>query len=84
LYKFYAKAKTSLERAAKKRLLYKKARVKTLMKLTPGVNFTNILSKAFTHADPKSTKYTAKSTVFFALLGLAMLVKLILRVNPII
>jgi len=34
-----------------------------------GVNFTNILQTAFTHADPKSAKNTVKLSVFFALLG---------------
>jgi len=34
-----------------------------------GVNFTNILHKAFTCEDPKSTKNTVKPSVFFALLG---------------
>jgi len=29
---------------------------KTLVKLTPGVNFTNILRKAFMRKDPKSAK----------------------------
>ena len=50
-----------------------------------GVNFTNILQAAFTHADPKSAKKTVKLSSFFALLGSAcvkaahrMLVKLTL------
>jgi len=37
----------------------------------PGVDFTNILRKAYTHADPKSTKNTLKQSVLFALLGSA-------------
>jgi len=41
---------------AKKNPSYKKRACKMLMKSTPGVNFTNILLKAFTHADPKSAK----------------------------
>jgi len=41
-----------------------------LVKLTPGVNFTNILHKAFTRADPKSAKKTEEGlNVFFVLLG---------------
>jgi len=39
------------------------------MKLTPGVNFTNILCATFIQADPKSAKKTDSLTVFFALLG---------------
>jgi len=42
-----------------------------LMKLTPGVNFTNIIWAAFTHADPQSAKKTVKLSVFFALSGSA-------------
>ena len=34
----------------------------------PGVNFTNVLQAAFTHADPKSTIKLLNLTVFFALL----------------
>jgi len=33
-----------------------KATCKMLVKLTPGVNFTNVLNKAFMHGDPKSAK----------------------------
>ncbi len=53
----------------------------------PGVNFTNILHKAFMLKDPKSVKNTVKRSVFFALLGSArktmskMLVKLTPRCN---
>jgi hypothetical protein len=35
---------------------YKKFASKMLMKLTSGVNLTNILRAAFTHADPESAK----------------------------
>jgi len=42
---------------------------KMLVKLAPGFNFTNVLRTAFTGTDPKSTKNTAKLSVFFALLG---------------
>ncbi len=55
------------------------------MKLTKGVNLTNILQAAFTRADPESAKNTVKLSVFFALLESAstnaarkMLMKLIL------
>ncbi len=33
----------------------------------PGVNFNNILLKAFTGADPKSARNTNSLTIFFAL-----------------
>ncbi len=42
-----------------------------LVKLTTGVNFTNILHKAFTRSDPKSAKETDSLTLFFAQLGSA-------------
>jgi len=38
---------------------------------TLGVNFINILRKAFMHADTKSEKNWVKLSVFFALLGSA-------------
>ena len=34
-----------------------------------GVNFTNVLRAAFTHANLKSTKKTIRLSSFFALLG---------------
>jgi len=40
-----------------------------LVKLISEINFTNILIKVFTRADPKSAKNTVKLSVFFALLG---------------
>jgi len=40
-----------------------------LMKLAPGVNFTNILRAAFMCADPKSLNKTDSLTVSFVLLG---------------
>jgi len=40
-----------------------------LMKLTPVVDFTNILQAAFTHADPKRAKKYCKTVCLFALLG---------------
>ena len=36
---------------------------------SPGVNFTNVLRTALTHADPKSANKLLNLTVFFALLG---------------
>jgi len=54
-----------------------------LMKLTPGINFINVLQAAFTPANPESAKRKVKLSVFFPLLGSAsakaarrMLVKL--------
>ncbi len=37
----------------------------------PEINFTNILSAAFTHADPKTAKDNDDQTCLFALLGSA-------------
>jgi len=41
------------------------------MKLTPGVNFINVLRAAFAHADTRSIKNAVKSSVSFNLLGSA-------------
>ena len=43
--------------------------VQMLMKLTLGVNFSNILRAAFTYANPRSAKKTVNLTIFFVLLG---------------
>ncbi len=51
--------------------LYKKWARIMLMKLTPGLNFINVLLTAFTLADPKSVKKIDNLTVFFTLLGSA-------------
>jgi hypothetical protein len=40
-----------------------------LMKLSPGVKFTNILCTAFALVDPERVKNTVKSSVSFMLLG---------------
>jgi len=48
-----------------------KAGCKMLVKLTPGVNFMNVLRSAFMCTDPKPTKKTDDLTVFFALSGSA-------------
>jgi len=42
-----------------------------LMKLTPGLNFINILRAAFARPDPERAKKTNNLTVYFALLGYA-------------
>jgi len=41
--------------------------VKMLMKMTPGVDFANILFEAFMHADPKSVKIQSSRQYIFAL-----------------
>ena len=41
-----------------------KAALRTLMKLTPGLNFINVLRTAFSHVEPKSVKKTVKLSVF--------------------
>jgi len=53
-----------------KRLSYKKGMCKTLMILTPGLNFINVLSTSFMHAKPKSVKKTVKSSVSFYAFGI--------------
>jgi hypothetical protein len=45
--------------------LYEKFARSMLMKLTPGINFINVLQAAFTRADPESLKKTDNLTVFF-------------------
>jgi len=40
------------------------------MRLTSGVNLTNILQAAFIHEDPKSAKKEVKLSSFFVLLDL--------------
>jgi len=46
-----------------------KPALKTLVKLTPAVNFINVLRTAFTHVDPKCAKKTVKSAVSFGTFG---------------
>jgi len=46
-----------------------KAVCRKLMKLTPELNFINILLTAFTRIDPKRVKKTVKLSIFFMLLG---------------
>jgi len=41
-----------------------------LRRSSTGVNFTNILRAAFTHADPESAKNTVKLSVFFCTFGI--------------
>ncbi len=51
----------------------------------PRVNFTGILRAAFMHSDPKSAKYTVKSSVFFKLLGSTCVkaaCKMLMKSNP--
>ncbi len=42
---------------------------KSFIRLTPALNFANILRTAFTDADPKSVKKTVNWSIFFILLG---------------
>jgi len=46
-----------------------KAAHKALVKLTPRLNFINVLWVAFACPDPKSIKKTAKLSIFYTLLG---------------
>jgi len=62
-----------------------KAGHKMLMKLTPGLNFINVLHTAFTPADPKGVKSYWWLTVFFTLSGSTCLKagrKLLLKFTP--
>ena len=54
------------------KLSYIKAGRKMLVKLTPGVNFTNVLQAAFTLADPESTKKAAQLDSLFCAFGVCM------------
>ncbi len=50
-----------------------------------GVNFTNIIQAAFTHADPEQAKKTDNLTVFFMLLGslgIKALLKTLMKKTP--
>jgi len=40
-----------------------------LIKLTPGINYINILPAAFMHENPEIANKTVKLSIFFALLG---------------
>jgi hypothetical protein len=40
-----------------------------LMKLTPGLNFINVLCTAFVHVDPKSVRIQQNPQYLFTLLG---------------
>jgi len=62
-----------------------KAARKKFMKLTPGLNIINILSKAFTHADPKWVKMTVKLSIFFTLLvstSAKVACKMLMKLTP--
>jgi len=62
-----------------------KSACRMLMKLTPGVNFINILRGTFTCTDSKSAKKTDGLTVFFAHLGsmcLKALNKMLVKLTP--
>jgi len=48
-----------------------KVACRTLMKLTSGLNFINVLHTAFTNGDPKNIKKTVKLSIFLTLLGSA-------------
>jgi len=50
-------------------VLTKAAHRTTLVKLTPGLNFINVLHTAFTLVDPKSVKKIDNLIVIFTLLG---------------
>jgi len=56
-----------------------------LIKLRPGVNFIYVLHASFTCAHPKSAKKTVKLSIFFALLGSALVKgahKMLMKLRP--
>ena len=56
-----------------------------LMKLTPRVNFIDVLRAAFMCADPKSAKDTVKPSVFYMLSGSALVkdgCKMLMKSTP--
>ncbi len=55
-----------------------------LTKFTPGVNFNNYLLAVFTPRDPKSEKKTDILTVFFVLLGSALVKATCKNINEIV
>jgi hypothetical protein len=59
-------SQTVIREKLQKTYLYKKCASSILMKLTPDVNFINVLKKS---ADPKREKKTDNLIVFFVLLG---------------
>jgi len=62
-----------------------KAVRKTLMKLSDGVIFINVLQAAFVHADPKSAKNDSQVISLFALSGserIKVLCKMFMKLTP--
>jgi len=62
-----------------------KAAHKMLVKLTPGVYFTNILFATFIHADPKSINIQSSCQYLFALWGSVLikaLHKMLVKLTP--
>jgi len=67
---FWCQSQNITRKSCQKRRLYKQSTWKMLMKLTPGLNFINVLRTAFTLTDPESVKDTDDLTVFFYPLGI--------------
>ena len=62
-----------------------KAARKMALKLTPGVNFINVLCTAFALVDRKSVKNTVKSLVSFMLLrsmSIKVVRRMVLKLTP--
>jgi len=81
------KAKLSLQKSFKRHFHIYKVESKMLVKLTPGVNFTNILLSAFMCADPKCAKKTVNSLVSFALLRPTCIkgrCKMLIKLTPVV
>jgi len=65
-------SQTVIREKLRRTLLYKKAALEMLVKLTPRVNFTKILQAASTSTDTKSAKKTVKSSVSFCTFGICL------------
>ncbi len=61
-----------------------KAAHKMSMKLTPGVNFINVLCKVFTLIDPKRVKKIDNLNVIFMHLGVKAACKTLMKLTPVV
>ncbi len=55
---------------------------KTLVKLTPGLNFINVLGTVFMSVDPKSVKITVKSLVSSYTKSIKAVHKMLIKLTP--
>jgi len=52
------------------------------VKLTPGVNFTNVLCTAFTLVDPESVKNTVMSSLSFYSASVKAVRRMLMKLSP--